>query len=112
MTVVGMATLLLFFSRGGRWGRLNDAASVFLMLALIPVALVLAIIELEVVTTIALVVAALGIGAMLALAVLQSLLVARRVTYEQNEGRRARPRRRRRRLVSPDRDRVGQHGGT
>ena len=38
MTVVGMATLLAFFSRGGRWGTFNDAASVVLMLAMIPVA--------------------------------------------------------------------------
>lgn len=85
MTVVGMVTLLLFFSRGGQWGMLNDASSVVLMLALIPVALVLAVIELEVVTTTALVVAAIGIIAMLAVALLQALLVVRRVTYEQTK---------------------------
>jgi len=85
MTVVGMITLMLFFSRGGRWGTYNDAASVVLMLALIPVALVLAVIELEVVTTTALVVGALGIAAMVALAVLQGLLVIGRVTYEQTK---------------------------
>ncbi len=85
MTVVGMVTLLSFFSRGGRWGTYNDASSVGLMLALIPVALILAVIELEVVTTIALVVAVIGIGAMLTLAVLQALLVIGRVTYEQTK---------------------------
>jgi hypothetical protein len=85
MTIVGMVTLLLFFSRGGRWGMYNDASSVVLMLALIPVALVLAVIELEVVTTTALVVAAIGIGAMFAVAVLQALLVLRRVTYDQTK---------------------------
>jgi len=85
MTVVGMVTLLLFFSRGARWGMVNDASSVVLMLALIPVALVLAVIEMEVVTTTALVVAAVGIIAMLAVAVLQALLVLRRVTYEQTK---------------------------
>lgn len=85
MTVVGMVTLLLFFSRGGRWGMVNDASSVVLMLALVPVALVLAVIEMEVVTTTALVVAAIGIIAMLAVAVLQALLVLRRVTYEQTK---------------------------
>jgi hypothetical protein len=85
MTVVGMVTLMLFFSRGGRWGWWNDVASVILMLALIPVALVLAVIELEVVTTTAIVVAIIGIGAMLTVAVLQALLVARRVTYEQTK---------------------------
>ena len=85
MTVVGMATLLAFFSRGGRWGTFNDAASVVLMLAMIPVALVLAAIELEVVTTDALVVAAIGIVAMLLIAILQTLLVLGRVTYEQTK---------------------------
>lgn len=83
MTVVGMATLMAFFSRGGRWGTYNDAASVVLMLALIPVALVLAVIELEVVATTALVIAVVGVGSMLALAFLQALLVIGRVTYEQ-----------------------------
>lgn len=81
-TVIGMVTLVLFFSRGGRWGPANDASSVVLMLAMIPVALVLAAIELEVVTTTALVVAIIGIVPMVGVAVLQALLVAGRVTYE------------------------------
>jgi hypothetical protein len=82
-TVVGAITLMLFFSRGGRWGIANDASSVVLMLAMVPVALVLTIIALEVVMTAALVIGGLGIGAMLAFAVLQALLVVGRVTYEQ-----------------------------
>lgn len=81
-TLIGMVTLMLFFTRGGRWGPANDAASVVLMLAMIPVALVLAAIELEVVTTTALVVALVGIVPMVAVAVLQALLVVGRVTYE------------------------------
>ena len=85
MTVVGAISLMLFFSRGGRWGTLNDASSVVLMLAMVPVALVLAVIALEVVTTMALVAAAIGIGVMLALAVLQALLVVGRVSYEQTK---------------------------
>jgi hypothetical protein len=85
MTVLGAITLMLFFSRGGRWGTWNDAASVVLMLAMIPVALVLAIIALEVVTTLALVIAAIGIVPMLVLAVLQALLVVGLVTYEQTK---------------------------
>lgn len=86
MTVVGAITLLVFFSRGGRWGAWNDASSVVLMLAMIPVALVLTLISLDVVTTLALVIGAIGIGAMLAFAVLQALLVAGRVTYDQSKG--------------------------
>ena len=84
-TVVGMIALLLFFSRGGSWGPINDAASVVLMLALIPVALALAAIEGPVAGAAAGVVAAIGIGAMLVVAALQALLVARRVTYDQTK---------------------------
>lgn len=83
MTVVGAITLMQFFRKGGRWGAWNDASSVILMLAMIPVALVLTIIALEVVTTVALGIGALGILAMAALAVLQALLVIGRATYEQ-----------------------------
>lgn len=86
MTVVGAITLLVFFSRGGRWGAWNDASSVVLMLAMIPVALVLTLISLDVVTTLALVIGAIGIGAMLVFAVLQALLVAGRVTYDRWKG--------------------------
>jgi len=84
-TVVGAVTLILFFSRGGAWGRLNDAASVVLLLAMIPVALVIGTIESETVTTVAVAVAALGIVAMVVVAVLQALLVVGRVTYEQTK---------------------------
>lgn len=85
MTVVGAITLMQFFRAGGRWGTWNDASSVVLMLAMIPVAVVLAIIAMEVVTTTALVIGASGIGAMLAVAVLQTLLVLGRVTYDQTK---------------------------
>jgi hypothetical protein len=84
-TVVGAITLVLFFSRGEPWGRLNDASSVVLMLALIPVALIVATLESETKTTTVLPVAGLGISAMIAVAVLQALLVARQVTYEQTK---------------------------
>jgi hypothetical protein len=56
------------------------------MLALIPVALLIATLETETVTTLALPVAAVGIGAMAAVALLQALLVARRVTFERTKG--------------------------
>lgn len=84
-TVVGAVTLGLFFSRGGAWGRLNDAASVVLLLAMIPVALVIGTIEMETVTTVSVAIAAVGIGAMVVVALLQALLVAGRVTYEQTK---------------------------
>ena len=84
-TVIGAITLVLFFTRGEPWGRLNDASSVVLMLALIPVALLVATLESEIVTTTVLPVAAVGIAAMIFVAALQALLVARRVTYEQTK---------------------------
>jgi hypothetical protein len=86
-TVIGAITLVLFFSRGEPWGQLNDASSVILMLAMIPVALLVTTLETETVTTVVLPVAAVGIGAMLFVAALQALLVARRVTYEQTKAR-------------------------
>jgi membrane-associated HD superfamily phosphohydrolase len=84
-TVVGAITLVFFFTRGEPWGRLNDASSVVLMLALIPVALLVATLESEIVTTNVLPVAGLGIAAMLFVATLQALLVVGRVTYEQTK---------------------------
>jgi hypothetical protein len=86
MTVIGAITLVQFFRVGGRWGGWNDISSVVLMLAMIPVALVMAIITSEVVTTAALVIAAVGIVAMLAHALLSTLLLARRVTFDQTVG--------------------------
>ena len=84
-TVIGAVTIVLFFARGGFWGPLNDASSVVLMLATIPVALVVAAIESENFTTSVLAPTAIGIVAMLAIAILQALLVARRVTFEQTK---------------------------
>ena len=82
-TVVGAVLLMLFFSRGQPWGTLNDIASVILMLATIPVALVIGAIEAERMTTVAEVIAAIGIVGMLLAAGFQTALVARWRTYEQ-----------------------------
>jgi hypothetical protein len=82
-TVVGAAFLALFFQRGDPWGILNDIASIVLMLATIPVALLIGTIEMERVTTTAVVVTAVGIAGMLAAAGFQAALVARYRTYAQ-----------------------------
>lgn len=84
-TVIGAVTIVLFFAKGGAWGALNDASSVVLMLATIPVAFLVAAIESEVATTLVLAPTAAGVLAMLGTAVLQALLVARRVTFEQTK---------------------------
>jgi hypothetical protein len=89
-TVFGAVALVLFFGRGQPWGTLNDAASVVLMLATIPVALVSAAIEAAeqpFPSAYALAVAVIGIAAMLVAAWYQALLVVGRVTYEQTKGR-------------------------
>jgi hypothetical protein len=84
-TVVGMVTLMVFFARGGRWGLANDVASIVLMLATIPVAVVVAQIEDEpplpgIVVALA---GLVGILGMLGATVSQGLLVARVRSYEQ-----------------------------
>ncbi|MCI0585046.1 MAG: hypothetical protein L0227_19500 [Chloroflexi bacterium] len=82
-TVVGAVFLGLFFSRGQPWGTWNDVASIVLMLATIPVAVVIAIIEAEQVGPFALIAAVIGIAGMLAAAASQALLVARVRTYDR-----------------------------
>ena len=86
-TLVGAATLALFFQRGEPWGTRNDIASIVLMVATIPVALIVAAIERERLSTTADVVAAVGIVGMLAAAGLQLALVVRLRTYERLLGR-------------------------
>lgn len=85
-TVFGAVALVLFFTRGQPWGTINDAASVVLMIAMIPVALLVATLESEHRTTWAIAAAVLGIGGMVAAAGLQALLVIGRVTYDQTKG--------------------------
>ena len=82
-TVVGAVFLGLFFSRGQPWGTLNDVASIVLMLATIPVAVIVAAIEADQFATFALIAAAIGIVGMLVAAVSQVLLVARVWTFER-----------------------------
>ena len=84
-TVIGAVTIVLFFARDGSWVALNDASSVVLMLATIPVALVVASIESETATTSVLAPTAIGILVMVVTAILQGLLVARRVSFEQTK---------------------------
>lgn len=82
-TVIGAVTLTVFFQKGNPWGTWNDIASVVLMLATIPVAVVVAAIEREQFATLAIAAAAIGIVAMLVAATLQAALVLGLRTYEQ-----------------------------
>jgi len=82
-TVVGAALLMLFFARGEPWGTLNDIASIVLMLATVPVALAIGVIESASMATVAEVATAVGLIGMLLAAGFQLALVLRWRTYEQ-----------------------------
>jgi len=80
-TVVGAITLGLFFAKGGRWGLLNDVASIVLMLAMVPIAGAVAMLTFEH-YPVNLIVAAGGTVGMLGAASAQALLIARRGTFQ------------------------------
>ncbi len=83
-TVVGAVTLVLFFSKGGRWGLLNDVSSIVMMLAKIPVLAYLATVtDPYLAPGVAMVVAGIGLLGMVGASVSQGLLVARVRTYQE-----------------------------
>ena len=82
-TVVGAVTLMVFFARGGLWGLANDIASIVLMLATIPVAIAIAVIEAEQFASYAVLAAAIGVAGMLIAMTAQVLLVARVRSFER-----------------------------
>lgn len=86
-TVVGTITLMLFFARGNPWGTWNDVASIVLMLATIPVALLLAAIESERFATFAWIVGAVGVVGMWLAATFQAVLVLGRRSYRELLGK-------------------------
>lgn len=81
-TVIGAVTLILFFTKGGLWGLINDYASIVLMLATIPVALGIADLTASRVPW-SYGAALVGIVGMVGASAAQGLLVARRFTYER-----------------------------
>jgi hypothetical protein len=80
-TIVGAVTLVLFFTRGEPWGRLNDVSSIILMLAMVPIAGAVAILTADD-YPVNLVVAAAGVVGMLGAASAQALLVLRKGTFQ------------------------------
>lgn len=83
-TVVGAIFLGLFFAKGGLWGPLNDAASIVMMLATVPVVAFFATwTEPHLAAGIPFLVAVVGLAGMLGAAVSQGLLLARFRTYQQ-----------------------------
>jgi hypothetical protein len=81
-TVIGAVTLMVFFAKGGLWGLANDVASIVLMLATIPVALMIARIEADRAPMLAMPIAAIGIAGMLGATLSQALLIARVRSYK------------------------------
>lgn len=81
--ILGFIALFIFFAVGGIFGPINDAFSIFQFLLLIPVALALNRILGSEAPVIAFLATILGIAAMLAFAALQTLLLLRRVEFEQ-----------------------------
>lgn len=81
--IIGYGALFIFFARGGIFGPINDGASVFQMLFLIPVALGEHEIFRHSAPSLSLVVTAFGIFAMIGIAILQAALVLRFVRFEK-----------------------------
>jgi hypothetical protein len=80
--ILGFAALFIFYAVGGVFGPINDAISIFQFLFLIPVALALHRILGLHAPTVSGVATALGVGAMLVIALLQLLLVLGTVQFE------------------------------
>lgn len=82
-TLLTLITGYLFFSTGGMFGPVNDPASVFQMLLMLPVAAALYLLTRQGAAALALLATAIGVAGMLTAAVLQVLLVFRAIDYEQ-----------------------------
>ena len=81
--LLSLVALMLFFSVGGFWGRINDSLSIIWMLSYIPLAAAFFLINRSVNAPISLASSIIGIVAMLIFAVLQALLVLGQVRFEQ-----------------------------
>lgn len=81
--ILSMVALMVFFSIGGIWGRVNDSLSIIWMLSYLPLAVALYLINRGVNAPISLVSSLIGIAAALAFVVMQTLLVIGQVRFEQ-----------------------------
>lgn len=81
-TIVGFATLIMFFSVGEPFGTANDISSVILASALLPLALAWYLIQRDDAPILSLIALIIGVCAMLSAGILQILLVFRVVQFE------------------------------
>ena len=82
--IIGFVMLILFFSVGEPFGTINDAASVFQVLFMLPLVLMLYRINTENPRLLNVVAMTVGIVGIIISAVGQSLLVIRVITYQQS----------------------------
>jgi hypothetical protein len=81
--LLSLVALMIFFSIGGIWGRINDSLSVIWMISYLPLAVALYLTTRSVNAPVSLVSTIVGIIAMLAFVVMQTLLVLGQVRFEQ-----------------------------
>jgi hypothetical protein len=81
--ILSLVALMVFFSIGGIWGRVNDSLSIFWMLAYLPLAFALFLVNRTVNYPASLFSTLIGSAAALAFIVMQVLLVLGRVQFEQ-----------------------------
>lgn len=81
--VLSLVALMIFFSIGGMWGRINDSLSVIWMISYLPIGVALYLITRPVNAPVSLVSTIIGMAAMLAFVAMQTLLVFGRVQFEQ-----------------------------
>ncbi len=83
LTILGLVTLILFFSRGQPWGTINDIISVILALSMLPVLLVLYSLHQLDAPGVSLVTLVVGILAMLVAMLFQIGLIFKVITFAQ-----------------------------
>jgi len=81
--ILSLVALMVYFSIGGIWGRVNDSLSIIWMLSYLPLAVALFLINRSVNTPVSLVSSLVGIVAALVFVVLQLLLVLGQVGFEK-----------------------------
>ena len=82
-TITTFVSAILFFSLGQPFGSINDIASVFQVILMLPLALVLYLLFRPHSQTLSFLAAAMGIGGILVGGVIQSLLVAGVISFQQ-----------------------------
>ncbi len=82
-TVLGLVTLIMFFTLGQPWGTVNDISSVVLALSILPVLLVLHRLHRRDAPTISLAAFVMGVLAMLIAVVFQTLLIIGAIAFAQ-----------------------------